>query len=404
MRKLILTLGVILIAVALLGPFATGKMAESAVMDNQAETQASLPPWLELVEPAFERGWFSSRASARVIITDPQVRDRVRGFLGADQFGDQPAVILDSVVTHGPLIGLLTPGFAEVRTQFLTEGDAETTLPVRLKTLVGLGGTVTMDWMLDNGSYDADTTKLLWQDVTARHVVRPNSSDIDLGIAASQFAIDREVDPVSVNELNIDWNSNRIDGRVFSEVRTTGSLIADEQEPINLGLTLGIGNLNPNAVAPVMRILQLMANNPEMPAPVKLKVIESDLKTLFSDEFSLVIDQNMSADEAPGSVMQTRAEVNFAAVEAMPEPFDVNRLVERATRGGQSTASMVVNQTMFEALQARDPLTQQWFLQLQGLGALIPEENGDGYVMQMDYADALITLNGIPIPLPPEAR
>ena len=65
---------------------------------------------------------------------------------------------------------------------------------------------------------------------------------------------------------------------------------------------------------------------------------------------------------------------------------------------------MVVNQTMFEALQARDPLTQQWFLQLQGLGALIPEENGDGYVMQMDYADALITLNGIPIPLPPEAR
>ncbi|MEL7312020.1 MAG: DUF945 family protein [Pseudomonadota bacterium] len=404
MRKFILTLGVILIAIALIGPFATGKIAESAVLDNQAEMQASLPPWLELVEPTFERGWFSSRSTARLVITDANVSEQVRGFLGADQFGDQPAVILDSAITHGPLIGLLTPGLAEVRTRFVTEGDTESPLPVRLKTLIGLTGTTTMDWMLDNGSYDIDATKIRWQDVTARHVVKPNSADLDVGLSAAELAIDREISPVVANALNIDWTSNQADGRFFSDIQTTGSLVADGEPPINLDLTLGIGNLNPEAVAPLVRMIQLMANNNEMPLPVKLKVIESDLRVLFSDPFTINMDQTVTVDEAPDGLLQMSAEMNFAAIDTSSPTLDANQLINRAAREGQTTVNMILNQSMFDALQARDPTTQQQLLQMQAFGALVPEENGDGYVMQMDYADALVTLNGIPIPLPPEPQ
>ena len=218
MRKFIVTLGVLLIAVALAGPYFTGKLAEQAVVGNDASIQASLPPWLELVEQTFDRDWFSSRSSARLVITDQEKRQQFEQFLDGGTFGDQPAVLIDSVIAHGPLIGLFTPAIAELATAFRTETSEGGYLPVELTTTVGFSGDLDMEWRVVDSAFPSNFGTLGWKGLSVENTLSPTGRNLSVSLTADEFKVERDNNPITATDLEVDWISAEANGQFASSI------------------------------------------------------------------------------------------------------------------------------------------------------------------------------------------
>lgn len=399
MRKLIFTLGVLLILIAIGGPFATGKMAEKLLIDHESSIQATLPPWLELVEQEFDRSWFGSTSKARLVVTDPTIAERFKSVLGADQFGDQPAVMMESRITHGPLVGFLKPAIADIDTFFIAEGGKP--LPAWVNTEVGFGDAVTMNWTVDDGAFTTPIGNLNWRGTTIRHVLN-RSGDMSLTLEADAFEVLRDIDPVTADNLTIAWSTDQNNGRVDSLIGLDGIVRSGDQPPLAIELSTGVENLAPDAVQPLAQVLRALSVDDGTPIPFRLARAETDVRALFADEFTYTMNYHMELPEQPGAILDFDLRGDLAAVTDIRRPVDITRVLERAGRAGESTANMIINQAMVDALNEINPETEQQLLQAQAFGALVPDPDGDGYRLSMEYADSLITLNGMPMPLPPE--
>ncbi|MEM6818188.1 MAG: DUF945 family protein [Pseudomonadota bacterium] len=404
MRKFIVTLGVLLIAVALAGPYFTGKLAEQAVVGNETSIQASLPPWLELVEQTFDRGWFSSRSSARLVITDQEKRQQFEQFLDGGTFGDQPAVLIDSVIAHGPLIGLFTPAIAEIDTAFRTETSEGGYLPVELTTTVGFSGDLDMEWRVVDSAFPSNFGTLGWKGLSVENTLSPTGRNLSVSLTADEFKVERDNNPITATDLEVDWISAEANGQFASSIALESDVVAADNPSMSIDLAVGVQEVAVAALPAFSRIMRTSFSGVNVMNPETMNALEADMRVLLADGFTITMNQALEVSEAPDGIMQTDLLLTFAGIDTAAGGLDLPGMVEHSARRGNSAVDMVINQAMVDALQARDPLLEQQFMQMQAAGALVPAEDGDGYVIDIDYADSLVTMNGLPMPLPPEAN
>ena len=191
----------------------------------------------------FERGWFTSRASQRLVITDPAMREQLRALLGADQFADQPAVLVESRITHGPVIGLIKLGLGEIDTVFLTEtrnGELQP-LPVALTSLIGFGGNLTMDWVAQDGNMTGPMGLVEWRNLRATHRLSTLGRNMEVVARADQVELRAsEENVLSYQNPAIDWKTIVRGDQLDTTFELQASVLRDAEQFADLDLLLAI--------------------------------------------------------------------------------------------------------------------------------------------------------------------
>ena len=132
-RRGLAALVLILVLVVTILPLALGSQAQRAYHDLLAATLDALPKGSVIVEH-YDRGWFSSRASAELALQPPG---------GGPPNADSPRIRLDSRIEQGPLCWLRRDGFpvmARVRTRLEWVDQAARLPPLLITTNLSADG------------------------------------------------------------------------------------------------------------------------------------------------------------------------------------------------------------------------------------------------------------------------
>ncbi|MEM8546587.1 MAG: DUF945 family protein [Pseudomonadota bacterium] len=408
MRKLLLVISVLLILAGLIGPWATGKLGEQAFLDHQQQLTEGLPDWLLLVENELDRGWFRSKARQRFVITDPARATALEGWVGTGVFGDQPAIVADSVIVHGPLTRLFRLAIAEAHTTLSADdgGDAVTPLPLGLSTAIGFTGNTTVEAMVAPTRLDNPGASIEWQALNAQLTLQPRSGHHrlrvrtpSLQITSPQMALSLVAPEADIRLLQ-EGTGLLFAGRYNSELAppdTAGALQPDadiEGEWSLDGLDLT-----------TLPALKALGDALQAPAAVPGVVLAENF-TLLQQALQkpIGLDWQQAMDTDDGNVV-TRIQLALPDAGALPQVADANAILQSLITGFTATIEADLAGTYVEAQRDQPTASGQQVRQLLGLAAL--RENDDGrYRMLLELAQGQAVLNGRPVggpPVPPAA-
>lgn len=401
MRKLITLIALLLIAVALLGPGLTGRLAERALAQNNASFAASLPDWLLLVEPRFERGWFRSKSRFRLVVTDPERFAMASRLLGASDFADEPAVVVDSVVTHGPLVGVFTPALASVSSMFLTdtEGGALRPLPITLVSTIGLTGNSRFDWRLADGGLGAGARGVRWQSLTVTQQVGRTFDRSTVSIETPQITFGAGGASTVFENLRVDSLLTRERSTLSIDSNYAGQMLASATTPgMRVDGSLNLGGLRESALAglrqPARDLLRAM---PQERAGL-LDTHLGALVAILGDALVLDWTQQLIAD-ADGGDMALDLHVDFPPAGAITETRDAGMALQQIADRLAAQFDVQMSPRFAKRLGENNVELGRQLTMLQGMGLLTPVESGERLEMKLDYAGGSLTVNGLPLPL-----
>ena len=399
MRKLITLIALLLIAAALLGPGLTGRLAERTLAQNNDSFAASLPDWLMLVEPRFERGWFRSKSRFRLVVTDPERFAMASRVLGASDFADEPALIVDSVVTHGPLVGIFTPALARVDSVFLTdtESGALRPLPLSLISTFGLTGNSRLEWWLSAGGIGTGDRGMRWQSMTITQDFGRTLSRSTVRIEAPQMSFANAGQTTEFEDLRITSLLTRERGvlRVDSDYGVR-KLAAEASPAASVDGSVAIAGLHEFALAGLREpVRDLMRAAPQ----ARAALIDEHLPALLAvlgDALALDWAQQLRADAGD---MHVELHVDFPPSSAITATTSANLALRQVTEQLSARLELQMSSDLAQRLAENDAQLGRQLTMLQGMGVLVPDQAGDSLAMKLDYAGGSLTVNGLPVPM-----
>lgn len=405
MRKLLVVIAILLILAGLAGPAVTGLLVEASVTGEDNPLEAGMPPWLEAVSHDYGRGWFGAESRLRLVVTDRQRAGMLASVLDPGQFGDEPAVVVVSRITHGPLVDLLTPAIAQVDSLLFTndvEGRA-VQLPLAARTTIGLTGNLRTDWRLAEGGTvtPRGAPPLKWDGASG-------SYEATAGGAAEAASLE-----VAHIEIGTGAAAQRFDGVELGYVITRSgrdaSLSADFAFDIEAA-----------AMAPVTRLAG-SASVEGLPLEVMraaLPVIR-DLASMGAANVVPVVERHegiirAALDDPLPMRWRQLAGTEFGDIVV---EFDItlpDRETIGAAPGGQAVVAGIAAAAtvagriempvaLADSMRATDPKLYEQLTMLRGTGVLAPDPTGSLLVMAIDYSGGELKVNGAPLPVSPPA-
>lgn len=399
MRKTLFVVSLLLIIVAIGGPAVIGHLVESTAAREQKHLANAMPPWAEIVAQEFQRGWFGSRSTYRILITEsapPAVRELLGAFGG---FGDQPALIVDSNISHGPLVGVFIPAAVSADSQFFLEtGDApRVQLPMLTRSLIGLTGNLTIDWQMAGATLENNGTIITWAPMSGRAKLFPSKQRLETSIRTDLISSEAIGGPslLTLVDSELDAIVDVEDALVSVTVDYDVNVRATDEAGYS-----GVFHVHRLPVASIPGLQQLIADARQALPPVDWRIIGSrHLPTLHQ-----LISQSPTLDWTQQVITSEGATDSDLTIDLIPASSpDIARIeifVEDLVQRMKATLD-------FSAPVARveDMAVNSTFIAtVRSMGMLEKDQDKQRYNTKMSYAAGMMTVNGLPVPVMPNDR
>lgn len=436
-RWLVISL-VVLALVILVSPGIIGRLAEQNMEEN-IEWAESESPGVSITTETFDRGWFTSEGQHRVVLQGGQFRDAAQKYAEVTGNPELPSLLIDTRFDHGLVpvtslsrdAGSLIPGLASTVSTFqLDPGNGGlVALPGTLYSEVSLSGASDARLLVETGSYQHEEALISWEGadlaiysdrsagkISVHGSIRPWSLTGDEGgakVGAIQIDADQErteygfnVGPANVDlgaitidaegqQLGIGGMAVKIDsgidaGRVNSKATMTVSdVVIPGFGNVAMVMDTSMSRFDAASLGAVVVALRdaQASDDPEMALQMIFPAIESDLQTLARagaelrfDQFDVTLPQGTVATKIVVDIAEMDANADFswpAVLLAMTASIDLRLPAE-----------------LYDLATTMNPQAGS----LLAMGIL--QKDGDDYVMAAEYAQGLVSVNGVPMPIP----
>lgn len=438
MKRWIVVFLVVLAVVVLVSPGIVGRMAEKNLEEHVAwaERESS---GIELQTESFDRGWFTSEGRHRLVLSGGSLREVVESYLQEAGNDELPSLIIDTRLDHGlvPIgslgreSGSLMPVLASAVSTFqIDPGNGELMpLPGSLYSSVSLTGATDSRYLLDSGNFDYEEFRVAWEgaDValqtdssTGAFVVEGRIEPVKISddgeiihigaisIFADQvrsnfgfnvgsaefilesFVVDGTASPVTVGNFSLSTAANVNDARLNIGTKiAVDKITVPGMGDVNFVLDLALNRLDAasmQVIAGAFRQAQGAAG-PEAALVDLFPLIEGDLQKIFASGAEIRIDQ-LDVTLPQGKVT-TRIIVDIPEGDSSAD-FSWSSVLLATT----ASADIRMPSALFEFVQMMNPQAGV----LVAMGILL--KDGDDYVMNAEYAQGLLSVNGAPMPIP----
>ena len=431
MNRWLVALLVVLALVILVSPGIVGRLAERNVEDS-IQWAASENPGISISTETFERGWFTSEGRHRVVLDGGRFRDAGEVLQDSSGSPGSPSLIIDTRIDHGLLpLSSLKPGLASSVSTFQVDpGNGELIdLPGTLRSNVSFSGAMNSHFLADAGSFQLDGASLEWEGVdlsvvvdrnagkfSAHGTISPLSIDsADGSLDIGQVSIDAEqtisehglyVGPVklsigaitgqedgatfSIGGMQVEGDSSISDGRINGGGRLQ---IEDVDVPgfgeIGVLIDVAMSGFDAAALGAINQAAKdaQASADPEAALQALMVEIEGDLQQLASKGGSLSVNR-LDVSLPQGQLATTlNVEVAESAADAS---FDWSTVLLNTT----ASLSIRVPSSLYDMASLMNPQAGS----LVAMGILV--KDGDDYILEAEYAQGLVNVNGAPMPLP----
>lgn len=394
MRKFVFVVSILLVVIALGGPWLVGQQIEKTTRASEQDLAASLPPWAELVSVDFRRGWFGSTSRYRIVLTEsapPVVRQLIGNYAG---FGDQPALIINNAIQHGPLTGLLTPAAAEINSGFAVDnGNGElTTLPLITDTRIGLTGSLGAKWWMGALSLKQPQGEVKAGESSGELKISGDQKQINLNIAADALAVTRSgqtalsLESVLIeNVLDIGKTETRLD-LDYDYIDA-----ADTLDKKTISGDVAVNGVASEALPGALALLAKIQN--EKPDNAQLQMLlQASLPTLVGLlSESPVVEWHQQYDESAGEMSSDLK----ATLAPQTGPMTLQTYVDQLVADMLVNIDLSASIAVVESGSIKNPMLRSAL----GFGMLEKDTDAGIYRMDLDYANGQATVNGLPLPL-----
>lgn len=441
MKRTLIIIVVIVLAVGLIAPGLIGVLAQNRHEDQLASAmQAS--PYIELEPGDFDRGWFSSRGRYRVQLVDGAVSAPEPG----EPAAEFPVLVIDSRLHHGPFAlatafkpgGTLLPVLGTVESKVtVASGNGETRfeLPGSVITNVHLDGSGDLRYASGPVEFEEGGERVSWggadigasfdsggTHIEAEGTIESLSAVADDGrfeLGAVTFAGHQTLTDYGfhIGESRVQVPrvsfASATDGRMaLTELRAHSAvgmpdefavvtvemsleeLHADEWRGGPAVIRLQFDHLDPEALGRLAQFMQNVNAQAEPDAQQAADVMNrgsEHVTALLASGAGFALEEFRV--QTPEGEMFARMRLRF------PETGTAGAGTAFALLGGlDGDLNLVVPQSLVHAANAANAEAQQ-YLQMLLESGFIRAEDGN-YVLEAEYRGGLLTVNGLPFPLP----
>jgi uncharacterized protein YdgA (DUF945 family) len=429
---------VLLAVIILVSPGIVGRIAEKNLEENM-EWAESESGGIEFQLESFDRGWFTSEGRHRVVLSGASFHEAAEAYRKKSGNAELPSLIIDTRLDHGlvPIASLqresgsLMPGLASTVSTFqLDPGNGELVpLPGSLYSTVGLSGASDSRYLLESGNFENEDMRVEWQgadvalqtDVSEGTVVLDGriepvtisdesdtvrigaitvsadqvKSEYGLNVGTAEFGlaslqVESPHSPVTVGKITFSADSNIDDARLNVGTKMAiDEIVVPGVGNMDFVMDLALNRLDAASVQVVAKAFQEAQGSadPEAALAELFPRIEGDLQTIVSSGAEIRLEQ-LDVTLPQGKVL-TKMTV------AVPEgDAGANFSWTSVLLAMTATADIRMPAALFEYAQAMNPQAGS----LVAMGILL--KDGDDYVMNAEYAQGLLNVNGAPMPIP----
>ena len=428
MNKGVIVLLVGLALVVMVSPGIVGMLAENSV-DEQIDQATTAGQGLSITTERFDRGWFSSQGRHRIELQNPNSAGSITPFLGLGENGDLPVLIVDTELSHGLIAltaladenGSLMPGLGRAVSALSLEmhDGSIISLPGKVYSSLSLTGDLSSNYRTAAGSqgpaswgnieinFESDATSgdhsyagtieslqftrddNLFVLLGASFVGDLEMSEFGFAVGDMQLTLDNLFSSAdgtreaSVGPVVFNTHSSINDGRLNSESElqlTIEGIPAIERFSIDTKLALtGVDGL---ALRRLVENLQLMQNSGNY------TVNQEAIRENVLDIIAAGADLNIERLEVSLPMGTIKSVMNIRFLEN-----------DRADFGWTSVLLAMEADAKFEFSAAFIDMAMMMSSELEIVRSFL-NKNGDVYEMEVAYKKALLTINGLPVPIP----
>jgi len=438
MKRWLVVLLVLLALVILVSPGIIGRLAEQN-MEESIEWAESESPGVSITTETYNRGWFTSEGQHRVVLQGGQFREAAEKYAEATGNTELPSLVIDTRLDHGLLpvtslsrdAGSLAPGLASTISTFqLDPGNGDLVeLPGTLYSSVSLAGANDARLILETGSFEFEEVMVNWEgadlaiysdrntgETTVHGAIEPwgmTSDDGEMSIGTIRIDADQvRTDygfSTGLAEIDIGTITVKDDGQQFvlggmaikmdsgiedGRVNSTGTVsVNDVAVPgfgdVALVMETSINRFHAESLGAVVKALRdaQASDDPQMALQMIFPEIEDDLITLVSSGAELRFDQ--LSITLPQGTIETKIAVDIAEMDAGAD-FAWPSVLLAMT----ASVDLRFPAALYDMAAMMNPQAGQ----LVAMGVL--QKDGDEYVMAAEYAQGLVNVNGVPMPVP----
>lgn len=431
MKRWLVVLLVLLALVVLITPGIVGRLAEQNIADN-IEWAESDSPGVSIETERFERGWFTSAGTHRIVLDEGQFREASLEYQAATGNMQLPSLIIETKLAHGPLPGgSLAPGLAtSVSTFSIDPGNGEhVEVPGTLTTRVSLSGESDGHLVLDPGVVDFDGGTVSWDGADLKFVSDPSTGALAVNGDINPWSVAADGTMANIGTISLSANQSRSEfgfnvgtavvesgeitleenGSAFSIggiAFTADTAIRDQRldaastfamqamrvpafGAIDLDMDFTLTGADAASVAVIGAAVQEAqgAADPEAALANLYPQIEDELEVMFKRGFDMRLEK-LDITLPQGVIAST---LNIS----VPETDDDTPL---------DWSSVMLNMTGNLDLRIPGPIYQMAAMMNAQVGSLVAMgvlvQDGEDYVMNAEYAQGLFNVNGAPLPIP----
>jgi uncharacterized protein YdgA (DUF945 family) len=431
MKRWFVVLLVLLAVVILLSPAIVGRLAEQNIEQN-IEWAESDSPGVSIRTERFDRGWLASEGRHRIVLEGGQFRGVAASYTEATGNPELPSLIIDTHLDHGPLpAGSMAPGLASAVSTFMIDPGNGTPfeIPGALTSKVSLGGASSSHLLLEPGTYEHEEATFEWQGadmvfdsdpstgaVSAEGEIKPWKvsaggmvADLDvLTVSADQVrtpfgfnvgTVNLQMGEIKLEEDGVAFSVGRMSVSADSSIeddRLSGSsmfkveqMTVPEVGTINLDMDMSMQRVDAASIAVIGKAIQdaQSSADPETALANLYPAIQEETETLFRKGFTVRLDKlDLSL---PQGVVNTTLELDVPE-SAADADFSWSSVLLRMS----ASIDLRIPGAIFEMAAMMNDQAGA----LVAMGILIPD--GEDFVMDAEYAQGLINVNGVPMPIP----
>jgi uncharacterized protein YdgA (DUF945 family) len=438
-KRWIVVLLVALAVLLMISPGIVGRMTERSLEDSIALARLE-SPGITISTERFERGWFTSAGRHRIELSDRNRFPQLANFVAEAGYEGMPALILESRIDHGlvPIAsmsraeGSLQPGFASLTsTVQLDPGNGELIdLPGRINSTIGLSGATDADLQITAGNWSDGDARIDWQGAELRMTLNSDgvmtaidgfvapvrfsagdrkvgSNRLDISIAQQKSSFDFMVGSMDLHSDGVSMTDRRGNHIGFSsmEVKAANTIVDDKVQgssaldisgivtpgfgTVDIALDLAYRGFDAESFTVLYAALQQAAadGNPEDALAAIYPAMDDELQQFLSAGGEVRIN-HLNLSLPLGDI---RTDFHFTLPEAGPgDAFSWPGLLLKL----RASINLQLPVALFRMIEAAQPEASA----AVAMGILVLD--GDQYRMQLEYAQGLATINGMPMPVP----
>jgi len=437
-NRWLVALLVTLAVVILVSPGIVGRLAEQS-LDENIEWVASENPDVSISTEHFDRGWFTSEGRHRVVFRAGAFHDAAVLYGGSIDSAELPALIIDTRIDHGLVpvssmareAGSLMPGLANTISTFqIDPGNGELiAIPGKLFSNIGVSGTSKSRFVLAAGSFGKDELSATWQGADLLVVSNPSAGGISVEGSVQPFSITENFERIDIGAITVDVDETKsafgfsigtielamesltaesangpfsmgalsltantsIDNARLNGTSTFSmqGVVVPDFGNVALAMELSMHSLDAESLGVIASALREVQeeDNPEAALQAIYPQIESDVQKLVSSGAEIHINQFDL--RLPQGKLSTSLQLKFGELDdAATFSWSSVLLVMTASM------NMRIPIALYELVKMMNPEAEA----LVAMGVL--KRSGDDYVMDAEYAQGLLNVNGAPMPIP----